>query len=287
MLWLVFAFLTAFFESMKDVFSKKSLKNIDEYVVAWSLRFFALLLLLPLLFFVEIPKIGEQFWFALFVSGILNSIATILYMKAIKFSELSLTVPMVAFTPLFLLITSPLILGEFPGVFGLAGVLLIVLGSYVLNIKEKRNGYLAPFKALLRERGPRLMLTVAFIWSICGNFDKIGVLNSSPVLWSIVINAFIALCMLPVLFFKSRGNIKQIPANLPGLLPIGLFGGLMYICQMTAFSLTLVAYVISIKRLSVVLGVVFGGLIFKEEKIKERLLGAAIMVLGVLFIALF
>lgn len=173
MLWFIFSFFTAFFESLKDVFSKKSLKNVDEYVVSWALRFFALPFLIPLLFFVDIPSLDNQFWTALLVSGSLNVIATILYMKAIKHSDLSITVPMVTFTPLFLLFTSPLIVGEFPSFFGLIGVLLIVLGSYTLNIKQRHEGYLVPFKALLKETGPKLMLLVAFIWSITSNFDKV------------------------------------------------------------------------------------------------------------------
>ena len=47
MVWFIFAILTAFFESMKDIFSKKGIKHIDEYIISWSLRFFALLFTLP------------------------------------------------------------------------------------------------------------------------------------------------------------------------------------------------------------------------------------------------
>ena len=72
MIWILYSFLTAFFTSLKNVFSKKSLKNIDEYIAAWALRFFALLFLLPLLFFIEIPVIGNQFWLALLIGGSLK-----------------------------------------------------------------------------------------------------------------------------------------------------------------------------------------------------------------------
>ncbi len=34
MFWFILAFLTALFASLKDVFSKKNLKDIDEYVVS-------------------------------------------------------------------------------------------------------------------------------------------------------------------------------------------------------------------------------------------------------------
>ncbi len=286
MVWLIFAFLAALFESLKDVFSKDRLRKIDEYLVAWSLRLFALPFLIPLLFFMEIPSLGNRFWMALLISGTLNTITTILYIKAIKSSDLSITIPMLTFTPLFLLATSPLIVGEFPGFFGVIGVLLIVLGSYVLNIGQMHKGYFEPFRALAKEKGPKLMLIVAFIWSITSNFDKIGVQNSSPVFWVIAINIFITLVMLPIVLCKSQISAKQISTHYKALIPIGLFSASALIFQMTAISLTLVAYVISIKRTSAIMSVLFGYFIFREKGIKERLTGAIIMVIGVLFITL-
>nr|QNO52146.1 hypothetical protein MDNCFBIC_00016 [Methanosarcinales archaeon ANME-1 ERB6] len=287
MLWFIFAFLTALFEATKDVLSKKSLKDIDEYVVAWSLPCFALPFLLPILLFTEIPPLGERFWLALVTGGTLYAFTLVLYMKAIKASDLSITVPMLTFTPLFLLITSPLMVGEFPGIFGLIGIFLIVTGSYLLNINKKSHGYFAPFKALLKEKGPRLMLVVAFIWSITSNIDKIGLQNSSPLFWVIAVDIYVALLMLPLCTFRRNRKTAQIRANWRALLKLGLFGGLTAVCQMTAISLTLVAYVISIKRTSAIGGVLFGYLIFKEKGIRARLVGATVMVFGVLFITLF
>jgi len=287
MTWFVLSLLTALCESLKDVFSKKGLKITDEYVISWSLRFFALFFLLPILFFIDIPLLGEKFWIALLIGGVLNVVTTVLYMKAIKYSDLSITVPMVAFTPLFLLLTSPLIIGEFPSFWGLIGILLIVTGSYVLNIREKHSSYFAPFHVLLKEPGPKRMLAVAFIWSITSNFDKIGVQNSSPIFWSVAVNLFVAVFLLPVMFYKSpRENLRLMPKNLSALIPVALFGALTVIFQMTAISLTLVAYVISIKRMGAVMSVLFGHFLFKEKGLKERLVGASIMIIGVLLIGL-
>ena len=286
MIWFIFAFLSAFFDALKNVFSKINLKAIDEYIVAWSLRFFTLPFLIPLLYLIKIPPLKNQFWIALFIGGSLNVITTILYMKSIKSSDLSLTIPMVTFTPLFLLITSPLIVGEFPNLLGIIGVLLIVLGSYLLNIKQTTKGYLAPFKALLKEKGPRIMLLVAFIWSITSNFDKIGVQSSSPIFWVIAINTFVTLALFPIMLFKSQKFLKKIFKNLKSLFSIGLFNGLTLIFQMVAINLTLVAYVISIKRSSAIISVLFGYLVFKEKEVKERLFATIIMLVGVLLIML-
>lgn len=286
MLGFFLAFLTAFFESVKDVFSKKGLKKFDAYVVAWALHFFVLVFIAPLLLVVEVPEIGSRFWDALIISGILDVAVAIIYMKALKSSDLSLTIPMITFTPLFLLITAPLIVGEFPSFLGVAGIILIVFGAYFMNITERHNGLTAPFRALMKEKGPRLMLLAAFIWSITSSFDKVGVLNSSPLFWVVATSAFRSFFLFPIAFFKSKAQMLEVPRNLRFLAPIGFLGALALVFQMTAIKLTLVAYVISIKRAGVIFGVLFGHFIFKERGIKERLVGAAIMVLGVVLIAL-
>ncbi len=287
MYWILFSFITAISESLKDVFSKKSLRKIDEYIVAWSLRFFSLPFLLPLLFFIDVPSLNQSFYLMLLLSGSLNILATILYMKAIKESDLSSTVPFVAFTPLFLLVISPFVLNEFPGVFGFIGVLLIIFGSYILNIKQSSDGLLKPFKSILKERGPRLMLFVALIWSISSSFDKIGVQNSSPIFWAIAMNSFISIVMFPLVVYKSSKIFLQLKNNFKKLLPIGIFSSLTLVSQMTAINMTLVTNVISIKRTSSIFSVLFGYLIFREKNIKNRLLGAIIMIAGVVFITLF
>lgn len=287
MVWFIFAGLAALFESLTDVASKKSLKIVDEYVVAFSARFFAFLFLIPVIMFLGIPNIGDKFWTALLVGGSLNVLSTILYMKALKYSDLSISVPMLTFTPLFLLVTSPLILGEFPSILGLIGIFLIVTGSYILNIHKRDEGYLSPFKALLNEKGPKMMLLVAFIWSITSNFDKIGVINSSPIFWVVATNIYIAIFMVPLMIRNSSNQLGVINVNKKYLVLIGLLSALTAVFQMYALTLTLVAYVITIKRTSTVLGVIWGHLIFKEKGIEERLLGALIMLMGVVLIALY
>ena len=286
MTWLILGIFTAFFEALKDVFGKQNLKKSDEYVVAWSLSFFSVIFLIPWVIHTGIPALNSQFWVALLIGGSINAVTALLYIKAIKVSDLSLTVPLVALTPLFMLLTSPLIVGEYPKFFDYIGILLIVIGSYLLNIKEKSQGYLAPFKALLNEPGPKLMLIVAFLWSITSNFDKIGVQNSSPIFWLFSIFGTISILLLPVLLYNTPNPSRKILKQLPMLAAMGFFNAIGVLCQMQALTLTLVVQVIAIKRTSVLMGVLFGHFIFKEKDIQQRLLGAGIMILGVLFISL-
>jgi drug/metabolite transporter (DMT)-like permease len=201
-------------------------------------------------------------------------------------SDLSVTMPMSAFTPFFMLLTSYLMLGEFPGITGCIGVVLIVVGTYFLNISQRKNGLIMPFLALAKEEGPRLMLGAAFIWSITGNLDKIATQNSSPVFFAMAENLVMAALLFPVAWKRIRRQQKEIKKEKFHLAAVAIFSALMTVFQMLAISQTLVVYVIAIKRFTILISIVLGGLIFKEKNIGERLLGGAIMILGVLLITI-
>jgi drug/metabolite transporter (DMT)-like permease len=286
MTWLVLAILTAFFESLKDVFSKKSLNFLDEYLVASAGMLVAAISLLPILAIVGIPKLGPHFGMAIVIGGVLNVVAYTLYVKAIRLADLSLISPLSTLTPLFLLITSPLIVREVPTLWDGVGVFLIVIGSYVLNLKSSSEGFFAPLRSIFHNKGTRMMVVVAFIWSITSTFDKVGVMNSSPIFWAIVLFAFIGLGILPLVLLKSKDPIQGIRTHWKLLLAAGLANGIGVGCQMVAVGMVAVTQVIAVKRLSALISVVFGYFLFGEKGIRERLLGAAIMVSGVVVMAM-
>ncbi len=285
-MWFPYALATAFLDSARDVLSKKNLMRYDPYVVAFAVRLLTIPFVLPFVLLNPLPPIGPDFFRALFWNGTFNIVSSILYMKAIQASDLSLTAPMVTFTPLFLLITSPLIVHEFPSAFGLIGVILIVAGAYTLHIQQRHSGILAPLKSIWKHKGPRLMLLTAFMWSISSNFDKIGVSNSSPFVWIVTVNSFIALGLLPFVAFVPR-RARALRHGLSSLVVIGFVNAAMLICHMIAVKMTLVAYLISVKRLSALISVLFGVFLFKEGGLRERALGSVLMILGVICISLF
>ena len=286
-MWFLFASLTAFFEACKDATGKQSLKTLDEYSVLFSFMAVGVVLMLPILWFSKgIPTLQPNFWWALLIGGGLNILAFTLYVRAIKIADLSLTVPLVTLTPLFLLVTSPLIVNEQPTLADAIGVVLLVIGSYVLNITPSRQNIWAPLLAMAQNPGSRLMLCVAFIWSITSNFDKIGVVNSSPLFWAMSLFAVIAGGMVPFVFWRSS-SAGLTPLLLQWRL-LGVTGGFNAIaitCQMLALTMTPVAQVIAVKRMSALLSVLFGYFIFGEKGLRARLLGASIMVSGVVLMS--
>lgn len=277
----LFAIATALFSSLKALFSKISLKDINEYAFALAFRMTTLLFFIPL---VRFPELGAHFVPMLLLSGTLHTGATIFYMKAFKSGDISLTFPMINFTPITLLVTSPIFLGEFPSVPGLLGILSITIGAYILGIKAAGRGPLAPFKELFKSPGPRYMLLVAVIWGFTGNFDKIGVESSSPIFWAFSLNLFMTLILFPFYIrplIKERKQLKKIviPLCLTSLCSIG-----STVTHFYAIKLILVTYLVSIKRIGTLFSILLGFLFFKEKNIKSRLAGSLIMVAGALLV---
>lgn len=87
------------------------------------------LLMTPLL--AGLPALSglpAQFWWALAVLVPLEVLAILLYMTAIRDHPLSLTLPYLAFTPVFVIGVAWVLLGERVSARGAAGVLLVVAG---------------------------------------------------------------------------------------------------------------------------------------------------------------
>ncbi|NBB78693.1 MAG: hypothetical protein GVY36_04510 [Verrucomicrobia bacterium] len=79
-----------------------------------------------------------------------------------KKSDLSLVFRLINRTPLFIFVTSPLIASEFLRLITIPGIILIVLGAYLLNIKTRERNFFAPLKALWYSQGTRAVVAVAF-----------------------------------------------------------------------------------------------------------------------------
>lgn len=282
--WLFLSLSCAFFAASADALSKKSLLESNEYLIAWVRIGFAgpfLLLLLP---FIEIPRIDIHFFVAILILLPLETIALILYMKAIKISPLSITLPFLALSPILMIFTSNLILGERLGKFGMAGIVLTAVGAYLLNVRTTRKGILEPFKAIRRERGSLYMIIVAFIYSITSNLGKMAVLHSSPLFFAATYLPILSVLFFPILVWKNQGKMKQLfsHAILFGL--IGFAIALATITHFLAVNLAEVAYVISVKRMSLLFGIMYGAFWFKETNVMERLIGGFVMILGVIII---
>ncbi|WP_414837538.1 EamA family transporter [Candidatus Nanosalina sp. VS9-1] len=276
----------ALIKGYQAIYQRRNALGTDEFITAWSSRAFGVPVLLAAILFYGVPDLGLQFFLMIVPQSLAIAAASILIAKAYKESDASIVTPMYAISPMLVLVTSFLILGEIPSVSGGIGVLCIALGAYALKIKGAKS-VLEPVRKLWQERGVQLILVVLLIYSITANTDKIGVGLSSPVMWPLAVYSLSSIFLMPVMMRKSDDWKKQVKTEWRPLALLGVLGAVAIILQMTAINTTLVSYVISIKRLSIPLTVVFSYFMLDEkESFRERIIGSGLMVLGAILISI-
>lgn len=288
--WLSLALLSALSLAFADALTKKLLSGyraVELVVVRFGVT---AALLLPLLILNPPPSVPAAFWGWVGLALPLEVLAMLLYVIAIRDSPLALTLPYLAFTPVFTVLTGLVVLGERVSSQGLAGILLVVMGAYALNLQHVRlatpRSWLAPLLAIGRERGSRLMLMVAVLYSVTSVLGK-GALQYMPAA-SFGPLYFVLLGLFTVLLFGLRE-----PRAVAVLWRLswrhGVIAALMAVMVVTHFlalELVQVAYMIAVKRTSILFAILLGALLFAETRLVQHLLAAAMMIAGVGLIAL-
>jgi drug/metabolite transporter (DMT)-like permease len=287
--WIILSLLSAFSLATSDALTKKVITHDNEYIIAWYRVVFAL----PVLFAVMIlsgplPRVDGPFVAAFSAALPLDIAAILLYYKALRVSPLSLSLPFLSFTPAFLIILSFVLLHQPVSLPGAAGIALIALGGYTLNLSALRSGFLEPIRAMARERGSLYMLIISMIYGVTSSLGKIGVDHSKPAFFGFFYNLAVAVCMLPIIVRRS-GRERFLPglksAFRIALLP-AVFDVVATVSHFYAVSMANIAYMVAVKRTSLLIGTVYGFLFFRERNFRDRLLGAVLMFSGFLVVVL-
>ncbi len=287
MSWFFVALVCAFLTACSDAISKRIMWENDEWTTGAVTLGISATILAPLLLFQDLKPISSELILLILTSLPVEISSYYLFLSAIKMADLSLTLPLLAFTPVLTILTAALLLGESISWTGGIGIALVTAGAYLLNGDLVNRSVLAPIAATFSTSGCRRMLLVAFLWALTSTLGKKGILLYGAIQYGTVLVICIAVALVWIAFLRSGQGIgtRDFSRSNLGFFIVG--GLLMAGAQITHFislGLAPVAYMISMKRLSLVFGVILGRVFFREENIRYRLIGASIMVLGIFFI---
>ena len=331
MFGLILAAVMSVFSVFTDIARKKVLdRQYDVALVSFWCKFVALFAyaagIVGLALYgtaVELPDIGSRlgvspqvaFVLYLTLNTFLEGTAILLSLRALQVSPISLCMPFMAATPLFLLPAGKFLLHESITSGMVIGVCLVVVGSLIVNRQLFAQGLLEPAKAIIRERGSRYMLLVALLLTFTNVLDKWFATSGGQVTLSVQISRSFVLaigkCIMLAIFFacltvlrlgkwkayrkNPAGPIRAIAAipwrpvwrDVPvWVISAGVLEAVVLVLQLTAVPFTALALVISIKRCGIVLAVFLGWLVFKERGITDRVIASCVMLSGVLIFTL-
>ena len=277
--------ISAFFWAAFDLTRKLSLQKINSvnllliFTLAQTLIFGSWV-------FYEDPFLNlKSYIFPGLILILISLFSALLFLKAIKQSDLSLTIPLLSLSPLFSSFFSFFFLNEKLSYFQYIGVFLIIFGTLVLYSKKITLGeILKSFKVLAINNSAKLMIVVSLIWSLTPVLDKLCLEHSSINIHGLI-QSFGLMILLISLLKKEKYEFLSLKRNWRLILITILTGIIATVLQFYAILFNYVPIMETIKRsIGQLSSVLFGKLFFKEKITKPKILGVLILSVGVYYI---
>ncbi len=289
-MWFWLAFSSAIFGAIEITLNKKALNKVSAVVLTWSLF---TLSIPPIAYFAlknGLPSLNQMFFIGVIASSLTFVFAKTITNETMKHNLVSKIFPLTAFNGLFTYILGLIFLSESLRLIPVFGLILIILGSYILNADRAKEDLLKPFKLLFTNKASLLFLFAVMLNGITSIFDKIGINNTQPInsAFTLLIEDIIMVTILTIYLLKKESNkwIKEFKDNFGLLLVNGVVYSISTLLVFSAFISGPVALVLGIKRLQIFFILILSYIFLKDKPTKLTWIAATIMTLGTLMIKL-
>jgi len=223
----------------------------------------------------------------LVASAIAAAVYFLALSRAYDAGDLSIVYPVARSAPLFVAVAGAVFLGDPLTTTGLLGILLVLVGVYILHLKSLRlDSILEPLRSF-RGSAFGFALIAAIGTTAYSLSDKAAVTRVDPVLYDLWLEVAITILLTPiVLRGRGWGNIRAEWGN--AWKKITVAGALMrggYLLVLVAMTLAPIGYLLAFRQVSVVIGALLGLTLLGEGYGAPRILGSATIFAGVYIIA--
>ncbi len=268
-----------FSNSFSNVFQKKLTKSGEAATCINCINYILMSLIsIPLILLVNFSLITPEFWLYAIAGGITGAIGNCFMVLALKQGELSVLGPINSYKAIVGMIFGIFLLHEYPNIYGLLGIGLIIIGSYFI---------LESPKALLRKDIQYRIYALIFTAIEAVFIKKVIILSS--IASSFIISSFLG-AIFSYLIMRILENEKlHIPTKKNSIMYISttLCFAIMTFTTAYVFKYMNVGYALSLFQLSIILNVILGYKLFNEKKLIKKLLGSLIILIGSAAILIF
>jgi drug/metabolite transporter (DMT)-like permease len=226
---------------------------------------------------IERPHIGWPQLGFMAGSGVLHLAYFVLLQRGYAAGDLSVVYPLARGTgPILAMVGAILVLGERPGALAIAGG--IVVGAGILGLGGGRGTPAAIGYAL----ATGLFIAVYTIW------DKHGVdaLAVPPVLYFWSGDLLRSAILAPVGLRRGREALAVLAAHRREVVGVAILAPLAYVLVLAALVFTPASYVAPAREVSIALASILGVFVLREGQARRRLACAAVIVAGVVALAI-
>ena len=285
----ILVLISAIFHSLRNIFTKQS---EDKQLFLWWYTIWGLIYFLPVfIYFVWQSGIpGLSLIGLCFFSGFLHFLYWVFLTKAYEAGDISLTYPIMRSSPTLVFLIAVLFLNEKVSVGGVAGIIVVMCGIYLLSLGQIRLSKIQLSKVVFF-KDKSIKIAFMGLVSISGYSiaDKLIVEFINPQQFAFIHVLFGFVCYSIFIFFrKKKYQLKrEWKINKKRILMAGFLGIYGYSLILIAFTIERVSYIVGLRQLSIVFVVFLGGYYLNEKQKLNRLISAFIITIGAYIISVF
>ena len=281
-MWVIFAFLSAFFAGITSILAKCGIRNTDSNFATFIRTIIALLFSLLMVMIVgsfpTLKNLSAKTILFLVLSGLSTGASWLCYFRALQKGNINKVVPIDKSSTVLTIILATIFLGESITLYKTLGIIAIGLGTLMMIEKKdtenkiEEKGWL--FYAILSA-------VFASLTSILGKVGIEGVESNLGIAIRTVVVIVMSFVMVSV-----TGKVKDIKRidkkELAFILLSGLSTGASWLFYYRALQDGEASIVVPIDKLSILVTIAFSYFVFKEKLGKKALIGLILIVVGTL-----
>lgn len=303
---IILVLLSAVFHAFKSLFNKTSHNKYAFTLLYWI---GGVIITVPAIFVyfafnsvseIEILRnVPPYIWGVMLVSIAMHIFYFFTQSKIYIKGDLSLVYPLSRLAPLLVLFWSVLVAKEETTTLGIIGIIITIFGTWVIMHKNamKLKDFFEPFKNF-KNVTILLALATSILSAIFSVTDKtlsqafsqgtgIDALLVGPALFSVILTLDVVI-VWPIIIYMYKDDIKyEWKNNRKNIVLASIFDFPGYFLTLMAFLIAPLAYIISLRQFSVIMGVSLGHFLLKEEFGKFRIIGSVIIFAGCFLISAF
>ncbi|GAB4019567.1 EamA family transporter [Spirosoma koreense] len=274
---------------LSNVFQKQLTQRSSEPVfIIWATYGFLTLACLP--FWPQLGVVGlpVAFWQSMLLTGLLAMLGNVFLVKALHLGDLSVLGPINAYKSVVGLLIGVFLLNEVPRFWGIAGMLLIIAGSYIVLVDRKTTRDFS--REVFQRPAIKLRLLALVLSAADGAFLKKAILLSTPAIaffyWCLLGFTFTCIWILLTMRSQWRQQTQLLVRQRFTFLPLFITVGITQLASNVALNRMPVGYALALFQTSALLSVLFGYQFFNERGLVRKLVGAGVMVTGAVLITI-
>ena len=274
--------LSAFLHSLRNYVTKKS---FNKMLFIWWYGVFAIILYLPFFIFFlwNNPNFKPGFFIFILASAVIHFFYWIFLSKAYETGDLSAAYPIMRSSPALVLLVAVVFLEEQVALTGFSGILLVSLGIYIVGLEGlSLKDFTKPLKSLFTDKATIYAFLTLLTVTSYSIVDKLGVgyLHSFNYLYIMHFSTFTLLTIYVSRKYGAKSLIREYEKNRREIILNAILVFASYSLTLYAYTFEKVSYIVGLRQVSVVFGVILGIAFLKEKHGNYRLAAAALITLG-------